>query len=54
MSKFRDVKSLQKFDLPTPQSITISTTNDISTAATFSNKTEPLPWPSGVYSLPKH
>jgi len=37
----------------TPQSITISTTNDISTAATFSNKTEPLPWPSGVSLRPK-
>ncbi|MEQ8319238.1 MAG: IS6 family transposase [Rhodospirillales bacterium] len=38
---------------PTSQYTTISTANDISTAATFSNKTEPLPWPSGVSSLSK-
>ena len=31
-----------------PRSTTISTTNAISIAATFSNKTEPPPWPSGV------
>ena len=31
-----------------PRSTTISTTNSISIAATFSNKAEPPPWPSGV------
>ena len=36
-----------------PRSTIISTTNAISTAATLSNKTEPLPWPSGVDLQPE-
>ena len=36
-----------------PRSITTLTTNAISTAATFSNKPEPPPWPSGVNLQPE-
>ena len=35
------------------RSITTSTTNAISTVATFSNKPEPRRWPSGVNLQPK-
>ena len=38
----------------TPRSTTTSTTNAISIAATFSNITEPPPWPSGVNSQPNN
>ena len=50
MAKFRSSKSLQKF--ASTHATTSSTTNAISIAATFSNITEPPPWPSGVNSQP--
>ena len=48
MARFRDIKTLQKFT-----SVHASIHNHfnhqrISIAATFSNKAEPPPWPSGV------
>ena len=39
--------------LSMPRSTTTSTTNAISPAATFSNSTGPLPWPSGANSQPE-
>ena len=48
MARFRDIKTLQNSPPSIPRSTTISTTNAISIATTFSNKAEPPPWPSGV------
>ena len=53
MARFRDLKTLQKF-----ASVHASIHNHFShqrhlTAATFSNMTEPPPWPSGVNSQPE-
>ena len=39
--------------LSMPRPTTTSTTNAISPAATFSNSTAPLPWPSGANSQPE-
>ena len=50
MARFRDIKMLKRcrnLALYMPRSTTTSTINAISAAATLSNKTEPLPWPSG-------
>ena len=53
MAKFRDVKTLQKFAAVHASIQTTSTTNAISTAATFSNKPGPPPWPSGINWQPE-
>ena len=53
MARFRDIKTLQNSPLSMPRSTTTSTTNAISPAATFSNSTGPLPWPSGANSQPE-
>ena len=53
MARFRDLKTLQISPPSMPRSITTSTTNAISTAAIFSNKLEPPPWPSGANLQPE-
>jgi putative transposase len=51
MVRFRDIKTLQKFAAPPmPRSTTTSTRIATSTAATFSNRTALLLWPSGANS----
>ena len=53
MARFRDIKTCKNSPLSMPRSTTTSTTNAISPAATFSNSTGPLPWPSGATSQPE-
>ena len=50
MARFKDIKILQKFSSVHASIHNHFNTNAISTAATFSNGTEPPPWPSGVNS----
>ena len=52
IARFRDIKTLQKFASVHASIHNHSTTNAISIAATFSNKAEPPPWPSGVNLQP--
>ena len=53
MARFRDIKTLQKFASGHASIYTTSTTSAISTAAIFSNKLEPPPWPSGANLQPE-
>ncbi len=53
MVKFRDVETEQKSAAVHASIHNRFNHQRISTAATFSNKTEPPPWPSGVNEQPE-